>query len=1533
MARTKYCNDYARIIDAQAASPPLEELPPFDLERGASNGFAAFILTWLLDNPRYLTPLAWLARRVCPVLRLPFITLVWRVKDARKVLSESDAYETPFGREMCEMAGGVNFILGMPPGDHYEARKELIMRAFPRKDVEAHIRKICRDRSVALLETGPDDFDVISGLMRRVPVQVLREYYGLLIDDDESFTDWSLALSTLFFGDLSGNPAVRDNARLASRQMLEVIDRSILAARSSPTTDKTVVERLVHGVKGMGARGAAPSDARNIRHAKELDAEELETGILRSTLMGMICGFVPTCLLAGGNAFDVVLRNRDADKAIHDAVKEEKRDDGDERALFRAVRETMRLKPINPGPWRRATRDTTLGDGGLVGFNRIRQGDIVWPLTLSVLSGKDALPNPARFDATRPDDQYLIYGHGMHSCLGDGIATVFLEEAFRALYKRRGSESESWNTNRLTGFERLKRRLWLTRPEQSEQPEQPERLGPFPRSLQVSFEPARENRPVDHSLVTICVPVAIKDTLENTGTVEQLRRQVDALGQKLSPAQSRGMSLQKRLDNTEALHFASMHVVASEVLTRADKGSAQAHLLIELSGDGTPDEVRRAFVNAVGLDLVDVLVTARTRLTWDDSLSVLKRYTVKVEPLAGKAPGLTFVGTPGHSVRRIRQEAALATAIHGKLDAPGCRQGPALQRLESIRNKMRGESGFDWALREAEDKLEGEAGGLAATRHYQFHKRSTLALLLVLLPVCSVFAGMLIVDVERLTFSLSGVAAFALAVVLGFTLLLTATLLVSGLVFWLIRQNEKKDRHDDTLTPPERFAALARSENRCAQNHMISVTRLKPGRFRRALLSFNFLLIGMIARSSFAPGRLSDIGSIHFARWVRLPGTDRLLFLSNYAGSWDSYLEDFITKASAGLTLAWSNSLGFPKTRRLFGEGAEDGDRFKRWARRSMQPTPFWYSAYPDLTPATIRGNAAIRRLFATASTEAEASEWLSRLGSAPGKIDGLEASNIQSLLFGPMGKLDKAKLTVLSIPTSGVVDRERLGEFLKHLKTSVTFGDRLPHSSAMICGFSAQGLETLGLPREPRLGVDALPCAFRQGMGNPDSAHTLGDVGDSAPEFWRWGSGDRVADVLLLHYADCKDVLDDMHRKTLDLARDAGLKQIAETTLFIDRKVETDAQGNSRKLAQEPFGFADGISQPRMSGVRGKFGTSESEGDDVVAKGEFILGYRDERKREPVPIAVSRGHDPQGLLPPVGGDSKTLRDFGRNGSFLVVRELAQFVDEFKRYCREQAEQVDSALGPPYEDEKGPERVAAKLMGRWQNGSSLVIHPHAPGDKSDNEFNFRVADPQGQCCPLGSHVRRANPRDGAPGEREVRLKLNNRHRLLRVGRTYRRPAEQDRLFGACPSDPGKHHETGTCFMAFNADIERQFEFVQQTWLNAATPRGDRLERDPMSGLQQGDACFNIPHEAGAEQLRDLTEFVRTRAGGYFFVPGRGALEFLASRTAFARLGQSGLARRLSGDRQGDKAQVCVVARPTDDRVEQPTPAEEEPTIA
>jgi Dyp-type peroxidase family len=314
-----------------------------------------------------------------------------------------------------------------------------------------------------------------------------------------------------------------------------------------------------------------------------------------------------------------------------------------------------------------------------------------------------------------------------------------------------------------------------------------------------------------------------------------------------------------------------------------------------------------------------------------------------------------------------------------------------------------------------------------------------------------------------------------------------------------------------------------------------------------------------------------------------------------------------------------------------------------------------------------------------------------------------------------------------------------------------------------------------------------------------------------------------------------------------------------------------------------EPFGFRDGVSQPVILGTgRGVNGAPER---DRLAPGEFILGYPDGEALEggarlfPPAILVSAATDLDDDLPSRAaetpleypdfsddGPQPQLRDLGRNGAFLAVRRLRQDVAAFKAYTEAEAQRlaalpaVETLTGEPVT----ADWVAAKMVGRRRDGTPMI--GGAPGD---NDFDHGTDDPRGLACPLGAHIRRANPRTSLHPDNPVQQSVTNRRRLLRRGRAYHTVDDAEGTARA---------EEGLLFMAVCADLERQFEFVQQTWLGG--PAFHRLDSE-MDPVICGGPGFTIPTPAGHLRLRALPDFVSVQAGGYFFLPSRSALRYLS----------------------------------------------------
>ena len=204
---------------------------------------------------------------------------------------------------------------------------------------------------------------------------------------------------------------------------------------------------------------------------------------------------------------------------------------------------------------------------------------------------------------------------------------------------------------------------------------------------------------------------------------------------------------------------------------------------------------------------------------------------------------------------------------------------------------------------------------------------------------------------------------------------------LAGIVLWL-RTLERADASQDAPpVDPQMLREMARREDWIPQNHMGSVVLIKPGTLRAILIRVGHRGLGLLLRIIARNGYLGSMRTIHFAHWAMVNNKSRLMFFSNFDQTWESYLDDFIEKAHAGLTLAWANGVGFPPTRFLVKDGASHGRQFKEWARHSMTVSRFWYSAYKDLTAEQIERNYRIAcGLRKTRLSDKEAAAWINDL-------------------------------------------------------------------------------------------------------------------------------------------------------------------------------------------------------------------------------------------------------------------------------------------------------------------------------------------------------------------------------------------------------------------------------------------------------------------------------------------------------------------------------------------------------------------------
>lgn len=391
---------------------------------------------------------------------------------------------------------------------------------------------------------------------------------------------------------------------------------------------------------------------------------------------------------------------------------------------------------------------------------------------------------------------------------------------------------------------------------------------------------------------------------------------------------------------------------------------------------------------------------------------------------------------------------------------------------------------------------------------------------------------------------------------------------------------------------------------------------------------------------------------------------------------------------------------------------------------------------------------------------------------------------------------------------------------------------------------FTHRGLAALGVASED---LDSFPADFREGMRRR-AVTNLGDVGADDPDNWETeGVQHPAAHVLFLIGSDSADACDQRRSELVADVLDHGFTVVANQPAA-HLTASDEVAGSWQKI--EHFGFADGVSQPPIEGARGPtvvegHGTPLEDGRWAPVKpGEFVLGYPDE----------------EGDLPP----APTPSQLSHNGTYLVYRKLAQDVAGFRRLIAERARLhgVDESL------------LAAKMVGRNPDGSPLSsraeARPVTPEDERwwDNDFRF-ADDERGAVCPVGSHVRRANPRDALATSPE----LVSRHRLLRRGVPYGPPLAADAV-----EDDGA--DRGLLFLAYCASIRRQFEFVQREWLNDGNVFGAGHTTDPISGHGTGGRRFALELD-GPLVLSGLPQLVQVRGGDYLFQPSLTGLRYLA----------------------------------------------------
>jgi Dyp-type peroxidase family len=371
---------------------------------------------------------------------------------------------------------------------------------------------------------------------------------------------------------------------------------------------------------------------------------------------------------------------------------------------------------------------------------------------------------------------------------------------------------------------------------------------------------------------------------------------------------------------------------------------------------------------------------------------------------------------------------------------------------------------------------------------------------------------------------------------------------------------------------------------------------------------------------------------------------------------------------------------------------------------------------------------------------------------------------------------------------------------------------------------FTWEGLRALEVDEA---ALATFPEEFKQGMAA--RAEILGDTGDNHPDRWVDDLARRDLHAIIILFAR-----DEAERERCQVEHDKLVAACEGVEVLSALDLEATPPFD---YAHDHFGYRDRLSQPVIEGT----GEVPTPGSGPPLKpGEFILGYPDE-------------DGPPANLP-------QPEFLSRNGSYMAYRRLQEHVGRFRDFLRQHGESPEKQ-----------ELVAAKLMGRWRSGAPLVLAPEkddlALGAdlQRNNDFNYKHMDSHGYAVPLGSHIRRMNPRDTAANM--------NRRRMIRRGATY-----GPHLPEGAPEDGV---ERGIAAFVICASLIRQFEFAQNVWANDRNFHELGNERDPIIGTQDGTLEFKIPKRPIRKKITGLPAFTTVRGGAYFFLPGIRALRYLA----------------------------------------------------
>lgn len=475
-------------------------------------------------------------------------------------------------------------------------------------------------------------------------------------------------------------------------------------------------------------------------------------------------------------------------------------------------------------------------------------------------------------------------------------------------------------------------------------------------TLPMEFIP--EGIPMRHTTLSVVIEVIPASTAVVIKLLEKLRA-----AQEQTP-QATDQSYDRLRNAVPMLHFMS--------ITVAPDALYDPLLVLEVNFDGEESLFWDTLEAAIGLELRDVLRHCKQPSGNAGSLfEKVMQSGSKLGPLFSALsvrPIVQHQGNRGLGRQQIIQEGKLFNAVQVAVDAlPVLPNDSAVVIHRNLRETLRPQ--FKWLGTPVQPRIDLREKRMDTCRLWAFGAAVVTIFFLAVLMIHLLLQALL-----PWPESVSGGMQWGWQTTLF--VFIAGAILAS--VASLLRHLERTDSVNDAPRFDEDLLRdMAKREDEISQNHMISIVHIKPGMLRAVLARLVLTALGLWLRVTAQDGYLASMRTIHFAHWAILNNGGRLMFHSNYDGSWESYLDDFIEKAHAGLTAAWTHGVGFPRTKWLFMDGATQGRKFKDWARYSMSPSQFWFSAYKNYSVNQIERHARIAQgLRKSSLTLEEAQLW-----------------------------------------------------------------------------------------------------------------------------------------------------------------------------------------------------------------------------------------------------------------------------------------------------------------------------------------------------------------------------------------------------------------------------------------------------------------------------------------------------------------------------------------------------------------------------